>query len=357
MLALEDLNHAQSVYTARHSVIDVMARPGEPMYEVATAALAEPPETPLTPTEVFDLILPSHGAGGPARYELLERADARIAAAAADHAATSPYSFNLRLTTLGMRRVLHEEEYHPSNYAMDSIFVVPGGANRTSIVRRHVATQAMRAINVNGPMYQFGSNKVVPPVRTDGSANPEHNLLRSLAPDFLPEDAFTQFDANLATAQQQGYEIMADTKNADQLPATSPTPIFRRAIILHHPDAEAFPDLSLIEPFEPTFEGGLDAVRSFEEFLDRPLAGRRILVATNGQYRPVAELQALEWADAAGVEMRLPHAFGDEPGDTMPYQGRTFTTAERSPLTYFQEMAALGRRLSSPLIQQLLATA
>jgi hypothetical protein len=133
--------------------------------------------------------------------------------------------------------------------------------------------------------------------------------------------------------------------------AVNPITTFTRALELAHEDDETYPDLTLIEPTKGTFAGGLDAVQSIETAKGRDMNGRQLVVGTNGQYRPMAELQATEWAQGQGLDMLHPVALGDEPGDEVRFGEQVFTTANRPAILYANELSLFGLAITNYAIR------
>lgn len=357
----EQLNQSsEQLILHQVEVITEQAQPGGGLYAIAAAKAETRPtdRNTFTPAEVYDIVVPLRApADAPPRWQMVEGAPAKAKEAATQHRDAILHA----ATEVGMIRRGDQEDYariDPTN----AVVVVPGGANRTSIVRRQVAAMGIREAGIEHPrIYQFGSGQtVVAPIDGKGSPNKEHALLRTLAGEFLPSGAFTQFDANLATALAQGYNIKtiidtdpgrlpADLSRSVRL-AVAPSITFRRAIELTHPDESlrgTLPDVTLIEPANPSFEGGLDAVRAIEAAEGRDLHGKQLVIATNGQYRPMAELQAREWSQGAHIDMQPPVALGDEPGDVVSYGNEQSVTAARGETLYANELALLGRRATA----------
>lgn len=343
--------------------ITELAQPEGALYEVAAAKVPEMPTgangRPVSlPHEVYDIVTPQRDAGtGPARWEMVADASAKAKEAAEEH------KDEILRAAIAVGMINPVEDSSAIN-APKAVVVVQDGANKTSIVRRDVAAKGIREAGINGtnPMYQFGSrDRAIVPTRADGSDNPEHKLLRGLAGDYLPTGEFTAFDANLATALAQGYEIetIIDTnpgRLTDTMPdsarlAVNPITTFTRALELVHEDDETYPDLTLIEPKKGTFAGGLDAVKSIEAAKGHDLEGRQFVIGTNGQYRPMIELQVTEWAEEQGVDMLHPVALGDEPGDEVRFGEQVFTTADRPPVLYANELSLFGRAITNYAIR------
>src|SRR6266540_3937453 len=299
--------HTQIEQTA--DFIATQAQPGGVLYDIAVAK-AGSAEAGYTAEEVFDIVVPPKTPGSlPTRWELHDNAAVQAKEAAAQRAddiMTAAHQLRLR------------RQGAPDYSAVqpgEAVVVAPDGARATSVVRRSVAAQAIAAA---------------------GITNPEHQALRGMAGDYLPKGSFTAFDANLATALQEGYDISWITP--------SPTPRAERVVELAHPDDAKHPPVVQVLPEEAGLTGGLTAIESLEAVQSRSLQGRQLVIAHNGQYVPMAELQAQEWSEANQMNMLPPVAFGDEPGDRTAFGEETITTAQRAPLIYVHEMALLGRR-------------
>ena len=239
--------------------------------------------------------------------------------------------------TLGMVRTDKTEDYESIDQR-HALFIVEGGANKSSIVRRGVANLAIKQIYGDKAgkvvMTQFGSSRVVSPTRADGSVNPEHGTVRDLAGEFLPTSTFTEFDANLATALADGYEIkyIAPQELSEKI----------GQLILLKPVNADMPTLLQIKPNAQGggLRDGLDALNDAV-----PLEGRQIVAATNGHYKTKDMLQADIWSRTSGVTMHYPPvAIGDEPGDSFPFQDKVIVTPARTAEAYLTEIALTGRQ-------------
>ncbi len=329
--------HTQIEQTA--DFIATQAQPGGVLYDIAVAK-AGSAEAGYTAEEVFDIVVPPKTPGSlPTRWELHDNAAVQAKEAAAQRAddiMTAAHQLRLR------------RQGAPDYSAVqpgEAVVVAPDGARATSVVRRSVAAQAIAAAGIKDrTLYQLGSNRQIDPTRRDGSTNPEHQALRGMAGDYLPKGSFTAFDANLATALQEGYDISWITP--------SPTPRAERVVELAHPDDAKHPPVVQVLPEEAGLTGGLTAIESLEAVQSRSLQGRQLVIAHNGQYVPMAELQAQEWSEANQMNMLPPVAFGDEPGDRTAFGEETITTAQRAPLIYVHEMALLGRRAADYLVDR-----
>lgn len=333
--------HAEIAQTAYELANE--AQPGRSLHTVASAKVGPEAAQQLTPDQVYDILVPPKDAAkGPARWEMLADAPAQAKAAAEEHRE----QIFAAAEKAGLIRSGVTENYSGIS-PEDAVFIIVDGANKTSIVRSHVAGQAISALGIEKPVvYQFGSEeRVVNPERPDGSANPEHRTLRELAGEFLPQGPFTSFDANLATALASGYEIHSIHK-----PTTDDSD-YRQAITLTHRNPAKFPDKQLVSPTKPSYEGGLDAVAELEAAKGIDITTRQLVPTHNGQYRKMAELQSKEWAESRQHEMQhSPVVLGDEPGDHTPFRGTDIVTADRAPLLYINELALLGRRAAAHVV-------
>lgn len=220
--------------------------------------------------------------------------------------------------------------------------MIEGGANRTSVVRREVAIQAMQKLYGNRidmqSLYQFGSNRPIPRVR-NGQPNPEYKIAQEIAGTYLPEgDDLTEFGLNVASARQAGYEIL----NGLEVEATE-FPGVARAIWLTKDGA---PVLAVVQPAERGngFMDGLSALQSILESDNTSLERYQPVLVTNGQYRPKDELQAAKWAQEQQVTFAgEPIALGDEPGFRVVHNNQELLTGDRAPMVYVNEAVVLDR--------------
>jgi len=263
---------------------------------------------------------------------LLETAGPEIKAAAADRSAEI---FDLaEALTMRKAEALPAEDLSliiPTR----AIWLVEPGANRTSVVRRELAIQAMKKIYGNGAalriLYQFGTGRPIPRKR-NGQPNPEYNVAREIAGDFLPEDdSLTEFELNVASAKQAGYQ---ETYKYTAMGFASAEERF--SLI-----KAGSPRLELIKPkrVDGTLKDAFHCLNAHSEFLTR----RQFVIATNGQYRPKDELQAQSWADDQQILMEPPIAIGDETGFSVEHDGKTITTGARPPMVYVNEAVILQR--------------
>lgn len=312
-------------------------RPGGFLSDVARAKV-EPLADDATAREVAEIIVPEpapqpqSGVVLEPRWTLVDEVEAARAVRTAN-AINSDRILSLAVC-LGMRNLINEERI-PEDVAwidpMQAFFVVEGGGNKTSVVRRGVAIVAMHQLFgdklSNHDLYQIGSGRIIPSVRND-RPNPEHKIIRELAGEFLPEAAFTEFDGNLATALADGYELVdiADVHDDE---------LVSRQLTLEHVDTE-HPRLTLVKPTGPRLEEALDALRHSVE-------GKQLVIATNGQYRPKDVYQAELWARDRGVDMMSVVTLGDEPGDAFAFKDGEIVVPNRPEAAYINDMVVLWR--------------
>jgi hypothetical protein len=303
------------------------------MDSIAQTALEEP--VTLTSTEIADIIVPRPPTGEslPERWQLLVDAKSHMSETAAQH----EDDILVAASRTGMR---HDEALSESDLVRiqpdAAIWTVEGGANRTSIVRRTLAIQAMQRIygeDVSSrTLFQFGGGRPIPREK-NGKPNPEMTIAREIAPDFLPsDDSLVEFGLNLASALQSGYEVINDERDGSAA---------ERLVFLYQ---AGFPELVLVYPHK-TEKGGLEDGFSAIAGLVGSLEGRQFVIATNGQYRPKDEAQADQWAKAHDLDMLPPVALGDEPGYSVNHKGQEITTAKRGPMVYVNEFVVLQRLL------------
>ncbi len=312
--------------------------------EIAQSVVANGHE--LEPNEVADVLLPPKqpGTDYEARWQLVEGAPDIIKAATAERTADI-----LRLATMiGMRREesLGEVDLNRIN-SERAIWLVEGGANKTSVVRRELANKAMSAIYgddiYNKSLFQFGSDRKIPiliPDRETGEfvPNPEYGIAMEIGGDFLPMgNSLTEFQLNLMSALQGGYEIV--TRHAETQGGARQEALLRK---------EGRAVIWLIEPEKSQGQGLPDGFNTFTNpTWQQDLNGCQFVIATNGQYRPKDELQARRWAEAHGVDMLPAVALGDEAGFTVNHNGREIVTGDRAPVAYTNEMVILHRLANS----------
>jgi hypothetical protein len=306
-------------------------RPGGVLYQIAESVVSG--DVTLSPREAGNVLLPPKqpGEASEARWQLIDGATDAVKASAAEH---QDEIFNLadqldlrKSESISQADVLRITPTH-------SLWLIEGGANRTSVVRRELANQMAAAVYgtdikwVN--LYQFGSDRPIPRERAS-KPNAEYNIAREIAGDYLPEeDNLTEFGLNVASALQAGYQLVSDENGGEAA---------RRVVRLRKVDA---PGLVLIQPHKTT--GGLeDAFNTMADGYKIHLEGVQFVMFTNGQYRAKDEQQATLWAEQRGVDMLPPVAVGDEPGFEVEHNGKTVKTAVRASMAYLNEAVILER--------------
>lgn len=306
------------------------------LHAIAAARVEELPEN-VTEQEVADIVLPDPNDGTEAalepRWTLVDRAEAHNAVREVtqeqqDRIFGVANELGMRLLSgTGARLGEGVDEIEPGR----AKFVVEGGANKTSIVRRGVAEKAIQA--AYGPkslavrVYQFGSDRQIAPER-NGAPNKEHEVIRSLTDEFAPDEPFTEFDANLATALEDGYDFVSLDNTTD---AEMAERVQNHMLV----KSQFSPWLHLVQPKGKGLEGALDTL---------PITSHeQIVVATNGQYRPKARLQTALWAKRRKLDNMSILAIGDEPGDVFPYSRGDVTVPDRPASAYVNEMVVLWR--------------
>jgi hypothetical protein len=310
--------------------------------DIASAKVDVLPEN-LTPQEVAEVILPEPKGSAvlEPRWTLVDKAEAAEPTKTA--IAVNGESIISTVEALSLRKLVNGER-QAEDIKIDpekAIFIVEGGANKTSVVRRGVAVKAMHELYGDDlsskTLYQLGGERIISPTREvskpDGTketmANAEHKTILDLAGDFLPaEGAFTEFDANLATALAEGYEISTtyDTSDDDAV---------SRKLELTHADT-AHPRLVLIQPAGKGLEAGFDALKS-------EIEDDQLVISTNGQYREKDVYQAEMWAKANGIGMLPTISLGDEPGDSFPFGDSEVVVPNRPEAAYINELVILYR--------------
>jgi hypothetical protein len=344
--------------TEHARLVAEMTQDGGVLATVAGLKLANNPELaeqykqqygdePYSPDAIYKAVLakPEKGKSLNPRWQLVEelkkvteagewQADIRVAAMAT-----------------GMCRKGGHEDYSAID-PQKAVFVVEGGANKTSVVRRGVAEKALHVLYgediSDHRVYQLGGNRVIEPVRADGSPNPEHDIVRKLigdtlpkdeavqklVGDFSPDDSFTEFQANLATALVDGYTVVS---------VAGPRPEVGQTVTLAHADTKR-PRLVQVQPTGVGLEGGFNAVAALEVPLDR-----QFVIATNGQYRPKDMLQAAAWVTKNDIPMTPAVAIGDETDEKFRFRQGDIVTPGRPPAAYINELALYGRQTAESL--------
>lgn len=327
-----DMDHLQQ----QLAVLDVAFRQVGVLGEIAQDVVSNGHE--LEPHEVADVLLPPKQGGEPyrARWQLVEGAVDTVKTALNERAEDI---FRLA-KQLGMRK--DREALQDDLERIDgekAVWVVEGGANRTSVVRRQIIIEAMSAIYGDGiknkVVYQFGSDRPIPQLtrnRESGEMEPnkEYGIAQEIAGDNLPaEDSLTESMLNFAAAIQAGYRIVAHETDIEGV---------TEVITLEKTHA---PTLKLVQPEKQA--GGLTDGFTAVSHLEDDLEGKQFVIGTNGQYRPKDELQARRWAESHGVDMTPAVALGDEPGYEVEHHGQSIRTADRAPTVYVNEMVILKR--------------
>ncbi len=308
--------------------------------EIAAAALVE--KYALSPQEAAEVILPPRQPMEPyqARWEFERNASERIVRAT-EARAESVLSLAVRLGMIKNRMQIQADTDKIDE--TKALFVVEGGANKTSVVRRELAVDAMRLIYgdedvADQILYQFGSGKYrVDPLK-NGQPNPEFDKAQQIAQHhLLGVDGWTQFQVSLASAKQSGYETLTTM----ELWSDDPIPEIEDLVYMTRNNS---PTLGLIQPNDHN-HGLLDGLSALANLVHaNQLDGAQLVVATNGQYRPKDELQVMQWARQKAIRMSAPTVvLGDEPGDSFYHAGQEITSDVRPPLVYVNEMVLLQR--------------
>lgn len=314
----------------------LVAKIAEDARQAGNAVLAQSPEAAdleisgiiESASDVSDILMPPKSMV-PERWRLLQSAKKEVVGAAADH-----QDALLDLAkALEMRRETSLSDADFSRIDPErAVWVIEGGVNRTSVVRRTLAIMAM--VEVYGDeaesqtIYQFGSTnekRHIPKQRGD-KPNPEYIVAEEIAGDHLPEDdTLNEFGLNMATALQSGYSLQEDGEGVVTL------------------SKDGSPRLVMVAV--NGMKDGFDAVHE----MTGGLADRQLVIVTNGQYRPKDELQARVWAQQNGVDTLPAVVLGDEAGFSVEHRGKTITTGDRDPLVYLNEMVTLQRLDSKPI--------
>jgi hypothetical protein len=327
-----------SIVELRAAYAEHALRPGGVLYGIAENVVAG--DVALTPREAGNVLLQPKqpGEASEARWQLIEGATDAVKAGAAEH---EEEILNLA-TQLDMKKP--ESISHPDVMRIaptQSLWIIEGGANRTSVVRRELANQTAAAVYGQGPkwvnLYQFGTDRAIPRMR-NGQPNAEYKIAIEIAGNVLDleryQDRFgselTEFGLNVASALQGGYELVEDRDGGE---------VAARIVELRKPGV---PRLLVMQPHKRT--GGLeDAFSTLTDGYKLHLDSAQFVMFTNGQYRPKDEQQADRWARGRGFSMLPPVAIGDEPGFTVEHNGRQITTAERKAMAYLNEAVILER--------------
>lgn len=335
---MTDHDHGGEAAEAQKVAVEMSLRPEGVLGQVAASVLAE--QQTLTPSEAGEIILPPKKPGETyeARWELIENAPGAVKEAVK---ANEDTVFALA-EELGMRKSESVTDEDIARIDADSaIFVVEGGANRTSVVRRQLAIETMQRLYgeaaADAVVYQFGSDRLIPINRKDGSPNPEHDVAQEIAGDFIPaDDTLDEFGLNLASALQAGYEPAEDTSVYDNLLGPGKVVWLQKA---------GLPHLVLVrQQQQGGLQAGFDALQRVFEAHWEGMNQFQFVIATNGQYRPKDEEQARQWAKENNVEFSAaPVALGDEPGYSVEHNGKEIKTADRQAMAYVNEIVTLYR--------------
>jgi hypothetical protein len=326
-----DINR-ESMNARSAALIEEQLREGF-LHDIAIAKVENDPGA-MTAEEVAEVIVPSPKAGEALqpRFTLVDKAEADLKVRAAN-TKNSGKIFEFA-SQLGIRRIvdgIRQPEDLELIDPQDAIFVVEGGANKTSVVRRGVAINAMHQIygeNLSElQLFQFGSDR---PINSDS----EIGTIRGLADNHLAEGDFTEFDANVATAKADGYVI------DEQQSADNPD-----SLVLIHPNRNR-PQLVMIKT--KRVSGLEDGISGFKEALSK---GKQLVIATNGQYRAKARLQAELVAKTLGIDIKPVIVLGDEPGDSFPFADDVVTTPARPESAYTNDLVILYRLINKFLNQ------
>jgi len=249
-----------------------------------------------------------------------------------------------RAEALQLRRLVNGERQSEDTHQIDrekAVFIVEGGAQKSSVIRRGVAEKAMHEVygqNLSDKtLYQFSSSRKITPTKAtkkngveEVGPNPEHKTLCDLAGSFLSKDKeFTEFEAALATARADGYQIR--NTEVDENGKT----IIQKLELVHEDLSR--PKLVLIQPAgKGNLSAGYEALRP-------ELAGKQLVIASNGQYRLKNRYRATQWINENNMDMLPPVTLGDEPGDTFSCGGKPLTTDPRAESVYVNEFIIAWR--------------
>jgi hypothetical protein len=339
--------HNGDIIQQRAAILETAMFPGGVLHEVAQAALSE--QADLVPDDVAEIIMPKKqpGEAKEARWQLVEGSKGAIKIAAEENTEA--------IMSLAEQLDMRKEEPLPEDDLAriskgNDIWMIEGGANRTSVVRRQLALDALNRLYdeealFETPVYQLGSDRAIPKERLSHSGevkeNPEYKIAREIAGEYLPEDdSLTEYGLNVATAKQAGFTVQE---------VASPVPQLERMAVA---TKEGEPTIFLVQPLKQkgALSDGISAVMSYSNAGGwRPY---QPVIVTNGQYRPKAELQVSKWSQqdlpVGTADMISPVVLGDEPGYTVTHRGQEIVTANRGPLIYLNEAVVLHRLQSSP---------
>jgi hypothetical protein len=307
-------------------LIEEQLKPGGFLFDIASAKV-KGLSIEATPEEVSFIIIPGLKDGKPAeiRFELVDKANADQAVKEAT-VTNSPRIMDFA-NRIGLRRIVDGVRQPEDIDLIDpvtAIFCVEGGANKTSVVRRGVAIEAMHETYgddlSNKVLYQFGSDRRI---KNDS----EISTIRELAGDNLPEGEFDEFDANVATARADGYELVA----------TEGSSLFLNMVS----QDISKPHLCMVKTTqEGGFKEGLSQVA-----VDMP-SEVQIVISTNGQYREKAKVLTEAFGRQTGVDFSRTVALGDEPGDEFSFAGGIVKVPARPESAYTNDIALLYRLMS-----------
>jgi hypothetical protein len=342
-----ELNDAHEVALIQDSLFDGVMR------DIAQAKLAEGSTTDtLTVAQRANLINPERDFSQPlpARTEMMaqDQADKKTKetiAANGERIISLAEALELRRLVNGERQPEDVQNVDPEK----AIFVVEGTYTKGVIARRAVAEKAMREVYKlpsdlseevdlsDKVLYQFGSGVKIEPTKKDkvtgkDSENPAYVLLHGLAGEYLPEEgeAFTEFEATVATALADGYQ-----KSTEETFTEDGSSMVRK-VELVHADRKR-PKLVLIQP---TGKGNLSAGY---KALAPKLPGKKLFIASNGQYRIKNKERATMHIRDNDIDMLPPVAIGDEPGDEYFYRGEKEVVPERNANVYVNEFVIAWR--------------
>jgi hypothetical protein len=296
--------------------------------QVAGEQAIEPAPPIETDRQAGDILFPTTKESFHARWQALGEAKDEVKQVAADH---SEEILGLA-DQLGMR---HDTSLPPADIARinpeAAVWLIEGGGNLTSVVRRAIAVRAMQEVYgenlVGHVLYQFGSTERHIPRDKEGKPgepNPEYTKAQGIAADFLPDDdTLDEFGLNVASAKQEGYVEIPQEDVSDG-----------RVVLAK----EGAPTLVMIPAAKLIY--AFDALQ--QEVGD--LTNRQLVVNTTGQYRPLKELLAQQWAEDNDVDMLPSVALGDEAGFTVEHAGKELVTKERDALVYLKEVVGLRRK-------------
>ncbi|HEX8763264.1 MAG TPA: hypothetical protein VF733_05945 [Candidatus Saccharimonadales bacterium] len=354
-------NYDLSLYeqlSQRSQIINELAAPDNPLYEAAQARYATLREgrrhnfTPVLDaavgTVLDTLIVPAQPGSGlvVSREQMAREADEALCETAERH----KDAILDAATAVGMRA---GDDYPYIAHILDNDsgtkpeFLAEGGVGYASIVRRGVLDKVLSACGRSlEVVYQFGDDRRIAPTlysdskKGESNFNPEHKLIHGLTGDyFAPDQIFTEYEANMATAVRDGYSIMREETSLIDMP-------YRRFAALGRP---AVPErasalLFMNQPENKGLVGGLASIE--DRFVNKT---SRLVIATHGYRRPVAELEAVQWMRDRGHEYRRPIVVGDVPGESYRYEDSEIVVPEPSAQFYVEQLAAYGKMLLAEL--------